>query len=300
VPAPLVSIVVVTYNSAAHLEALANSIPVAARDVTYELVIVDNASTDDTVPRARKLWPGATVIDCDENRGYAAGLNAGIAVARGSEAVLLCNPDIDMGGGMVPQLLGGLARPNAGCSAPRITDRDGALVFSLRRDQSVRRVLGEALIGGTRACRYSQWSQIVGDRAEYSHAHTVDWASGAVLMVSRECIDSVGPWDESFFMYSEEVDFQLRAREHGFVTWYIPDAVAVHSGGDLHSSGSLWATQMRNKVRLFRRRHNAVHTLVYRGAWVFYEALRITRERGIHREGLRALLRPLDRPITVP
>ncbi|MCU1429533.1 MAG: Polypeptide N-acetylgalactosaminyltransferase 5 [Actinomycetia bacterium] len=297
-PEPVVSIVVVTYNSAAHLEAFAASVADAARDIPYELVVADNASTDGSVDLIRALVPDAIVVQCDENRGYAAGLNAGIAAARGSEAVLVCNPDVRLGGGAVPQLLGALTRTGAGVSAPRITNESGALMYSLRRDQSVRRVLGEAVIGGTRACRFANWSQIVGDEAAYRYPHTVDWASGAVLMLSRACLEAVAPWDESFFMYSEEVDFQLRAREHGFQVWYVPDAVALHTGGDLHASGWLWAMQMRNKVRLFRRRHNPLHTAVYRVSWMFYEAIRAPVGNGIHRQGLRALVGRLEAPRT--
>jgi N-acetylglucosaminyl-diphospho-decaprenol L-rhamnosyltransferase len=293
VPEPVVSVVVVTYNSAPQLERFAASIPAAARDIRYEVIVVDNASTDDTVARVRELLPDARVIAGTDNRGYAAGLNAGIAVSNGTEAVLVCNPDIELGGGMIAQLLGALARPGAGVSAPRTTDEHGGLRYSQRRDQSVRRVLGEAVLGGTRACHYADWSQIVGDADEYTYAHTVDWASGAVLMISRECLDAVGEWDERFFMYSEEVDFQLRAREAGFDVWYVPDAVARHAGGDLHRSGALWGIQMANKVRLFRRRHNPVHTAVYRASWMFYETLRLPVGNGIHRDGLRALLVPL-------
>jgi GT2 family glycosyltransferase len=294
VPDPIVSIIVVTYNSAARLDGLAESIPSAARDIAYEVIVVDNASSDDTVERVRDRLPEATVVEREANRGYAAGLNAGIAVARGTEAIVVCNPDIVMGGGMIPQLLGALSRPNAGVSAPRTTDDTGHLRYSLRRDQSVRRVLGEAVLGGTRACHYPDWSQIVGDDQEYTYAHTVDWASGAVLMISRPCLDAVGPWDESFFMYSEEVDFQRRAREAGFDVWYVPNAVARHTGGELHESRDLWAVQMENKVRLFRRRHNVLHTTAYRASWMLYETIRLPVGNGIHVAGLRALFGSQD------
>jgi hypothetical protein len=66
----------------------------------------------------------------------------------------------------------------------------------------------------------------------------------------------------------------------------------VHVGGDLHTSGALWSIQMRNKVRLFGRRHSRVHTAAYRASWVFYEAVRAPVGGGIHRAGLRALVTP--------
>jgi len=294
VPDPSVSIVVVTYNSARHLDGFVEMLDAAAGAVAYELVVADNTSSDGSPDVVRARRPDAVVVETGANRGYAAGVNAGIAVARGRDAVLVCNPDVRLGTGAVGHLLDALARPGAGITAPRTTTEDGRLVHSVRRDATVRRVVGEAVLGGTRACRFAAWSQMVGDAREYGYAHTVDWASGAALMCARRCLDAVGPWDETFFLYSEEVDFQLRAREHGFDVWFVPEATAVHRGGDLHASAHLWAMQMRNKVRLFGRRHGPVHTAAYRASWVLYEAIRAPVGNGIHRAGLRALLEPLD------
>jgi GT2 family glycosyltransferase len=286
---PAVSVAVVTHDSRRHLEPFIAALPEAAADVGYELVVADNASTDGSAALAQDLRPDAVVVAGTENRGYAAGVNVAIRAARGRDAVLVCNPDVRLGAGSIPSLLEALGRPRAGVVAPRTTSENGALLYSLRRDQTVRRVLGEAIIGGSRARHFPTWSQIVGDEREYATAHTVDWASGAVLMCGRGCLDDVGPWDESFFMYSEEVDFQLRARELGYYTWYEPAASAVHVGGDLHASASLWSIQMRNKVRLFARRHSRVHTAAYRASWMLYEAIRAPLGDGIHRDGLRAL-----------
>ncbi|MCU1428492.1 MAG: Polypeptide N-acetylgalactosaminyltransferase 5 [Actinomycetia bacterium] len=261
--------------------------------------MVDNASGDGSADLARHLRPDAKIVKTGENCGYAAGVNAGIATSTGRRAVLVCNPDVRLGHSAIPSLLAALARPGAGISAPRTTRPDGQLVYSLRRDATVRRVLGEAVLGGTRACRVASLSQVVGDRREYESSHPVAWAAGSVLMCSRACLDAVGPWDESFFMYAEEVDFQMRAREHGFSVWYTPDATAVHVGGDLHRSRQLWALQMRNRVRLFARRHNRLHTAGFRAACVLNEVIRIPVGGGIHRAGLQALLGPLDEGIEI-
>jgi GT2 family glycosyltransferase len=294
VAGPSVSVLVVTHDSAALLPAFLDALVDGAAGVEHELVVADNASSDGSADLVRRLRPDATVVDVGDNRGYAAGVNAGLTAVRGSDAVLVCNPDVRLGASAVLRLREALGRPGVGVSAPRTTTTTGRLVPSLRRDATVRRVLGEAVLGGTRASRYADWSQIIGDDEAYTVAHAVEWASGAVLLCSRVCLDAVGPWDESFFLYSEEVDFQLRARELGFTIWYEPDATAVHDGGALHTSPDLWALQMRNKVRLFRRRHGAVHTAAYRGAWVAYETIRLPVGNGIHRRGLRALLSPLD------
>jgi len=298
VAGPSVSVLVVTHDSASQLPGFFDALADGAAGVEHEVVVADNASRDGSPDLVRMLRPDANVVAVGDNRGYAAGVNAALAVARARDAVLVCNPDVRLGASAIGRLRAALARPGVGVSAPRTTTATGRLVPSLRRDATVRRVLGEAVLGGTRASQYAGWSQIVGDAASYDVPHAVEWASGAVLLCSRACVDAVGPWDESFFMYSEEVDFQLRARERGFTVWYQPDATAVHEGGALHTSRELWALQMRNKVRLFRRRHGALHTAAYRGAWVAYETIRLPVGNGIHRSGLRALLSPLDGKVT--
>jgi GT2 family glycosyltransferase len=288
---PAVSVVVVTYNSRGWLSAFIDALAPAVGGVAYELVVVDNGSTDDSVDLVRRLRPDAVVVPAGQNRGYAAGVNLGVSMSTARDAVLVCNPDVRLAPESVPRLLDGLSRPGVGVSAPRTTSDDGELVYSLRRDATLCRKLGEAILGGTRACRFRSLSQVVGNDDDYERAHAVDWAVGAVLMCSRACIDAVGPWDESFFLYAEEVDFQMRVRERGYAVWYVPDATAVHVGGDLHRSAKLWTLQTINGVRLYARRHNRAQVLAYWAACVLYEAVRVGREGGIHRAALRGLLR---------
>ncbi|MDP8961599.1 MAG: hypothetical protein M3N32_08300, partial [Actinomycetota bacterium] len=110
--------------------------------------------------------------------------------------------------------------------------------------------------------------------------------------ISRRCLEQVGPWDETFFLYAEETEFALRARDAGFVLRYVPDAVATHLGGDRHTSSRLWALLAVNRVRLYSRRHGPVRTAAFWAAVALNEALRALAGRGVHRAALRALLRP--------
>ena len=284
----MISVVVVTYNSARHVAGFVDAFTGSTAGVNTQLVVVDNASSDETVALVRAAAPDALVVELTRNAGYAAGINAGIAAAPGDGPVLVCNLDVRLEPGSLQRLATALTG-RTGITAPKLLDADGGLSYSLRRDATVRRALGEAVLGGTRARNFRNWGQIVGDEREYASTHAVEWATGAVLMLSRECIADVGPWDESFFLYSEEVDYCLRAREAGFEVRYVPDAVAHHEGGDLHRSPALWSLQMRNKVRLFRRRHGALHTAAYRGALALYELVRAPASP-VHRQGLRVLL----------
>ena len=283
-----VAVVTVTYNSADALSPFLSSLPGAFADVPYALVVADNSSRDDSVAIVREHDAAATVLQLPTNDGYAAGINAAIAAAPRTDAVLIANPDTRLQRGCIGSLLAALDEPGVGITVPRLVDEHNNLQYSLRRDATVARVLGEAFLGGRRARRYAHLSRVVGNDDAYGSTGEVEWASGALLLISRACLDACGPWDESFFLYSEEEEFEQRARRRGFRIRYVPDAHAVHVGGEMHRSPELWALGVVNSLRLYARDHGVLSTTAYRGALVCNELLRV---RGpAHRRALRALL----------
>jgi len=286
--APRITVAVVTYNSEEVIAGFLDALALAMADFDdYEVVVVDNCSRDATEEIVTSSAAHATWIPMATNAGYAAGINAAVAATR-SEAVLIANPDTRPAPGTGTRLWHAIEQPGVGIAAPRLVGEDGRLQHSLRRDATVMRVLGEALLGGTRASRFGRLSQVVGDDTEYEHSHDVEWASGALLLVSRACLDATGPWDESFFLYSEEEDFQQRARSLGFGVRYVADACAVHVGGEMHVAPALWALSVVNKLRLYARTHGSVATLAFRAALAWNEVVRVPRSPA-HRQALRAL-----------
>lgn len=286
-----VTVVIVTYCSAGVLPELLKSLPDALAHIDqWELIVADNASTDDTLEVVERLAPYARVIQVGRNAGYSAGLNAAVRTAAPSDAVLLLNPDTRPRKGFAAALLRSLGG-DVGIVVPRLLEQDGRVSHSLRRDPSVLRALGEAVLGGTRAGHYPRLGEVVRDDEQYRDGRYVDWASGAAQLIDRRCLDQAGLWDESFFLYSEETEFALRARDAGWKTYYQPDAVAVHIGGESSTSPNLWALLTRNRVRLFRRRHSALRTVLFWMSAVLNEALRAATGSATHRAGLQALLR---------
>ena len=189
------------------------------------------------------------------NAGYAAGINAAIEVAQRGTNVLVANPDVRLDAG-AGQLCGVATRSTrVGIAVPQLRDSTGELVFNIRRDATVCALSARrssAAIGlGAGAFRRD------GDGvAPYAQAGDVDWASGAVMAISRDCAERVGRWDESMWLYSEETDYCLRAREAGFRVRYVPDAQALHFGGDSGENPMLWTALTVNRIRLFERRHS--------------------------------------------
>lgn len=291
-----VAVLIVTWNSAAVLPGFLAALPEGMAGLDWRLVVADNDSADDTVRVLGELAPEATVVQTGRNAGYAGGVNAALGAAAGWEggyrAVLICNPDIRMRQGCGKLLVDALGT-RTGISVPLLYEegRDAPLP-SLRRESSVSRALGEAVIGNRRAGRFPRLSELVTDPAAYVRPTCADWATGALMALSADCLAACGPWDESFFLYSEETEYCLRARDLGFRTRLEPAAEAVHLGGDSRVSPRLWTLLTLNRVRLYRRRHGALATAAFRAAVLLREASRAALGRPASRAAAAALVRP--------
>ncbi|MET8047227.1 glycosyltransferase [Streptosporangium sp. NPDC005286] len=294
VPArPRLAVVIVTYSSGQVVEGCLRSLDAALAGAgPARVVVVDNASADDTVERVREAAPEAEVIQTGRNAGFAAGVNAGIAAADGCD-VLVLNPDIRLAPGSVLLLRQALAVPGTGIAAPHLTAETGELHLSLRRRPTVLRALGEALLGGHRAGRFHPLGELVVEPSAYGRPHTVDWVTGAAWMVSRACLDALGPLDERYFLYSEETEYMLRAGEAGFAVRYEPRAVAVHLGGEQSTSSRLWALSAANRVRMHRERYGRPRGQLMRLAVGLNELVRAVARGGAGGRRHRAALRQL-------
>lgn len=287
-----VVVVVVTYNSAGLVADLAASLPVGMDGVPWRLVVVDNASTDATVAAVREAVPDAVVVTMARNAGYAAGINEGAAQTGTGRALLVLNPDVRLSPGCVPALLAALDEPGVGVAVPRLLDGNGVLVPSMRREPTLLRAVGDAVLGAARAGRIAMLGEVVTDVDEYERAQPIDWAEGSTQLISGECWRRCGPWDESFFLYSEETDFHLRVHDHGFTTRYVPTAMAVHLGGDSTTSPRLWSMLVANRVKLFADRNGRVSSAAYWVALLVREGSRAALGRQTSRRAVRVLLSP--------
>jgi N-acetylglucosaminyl-diphospho-decaprenol L-rhamnosyltransferase len=287
-----VAVVVVTYNSARLVPDLIASLGPGLEGVDWQLIVADNASADDSVDTVRRLAPDATVVEMGRNAGYAAGINAAVAKAGPFTAVLVLNPDVRLTPGCVRTLLGVLRTEGTGIAVPLLEDGDGELIHTMRRAPSVRRVIGDALMGAVRAGRYPSLGEMVTDERLYTAERVADWAEGSTVLISAECWDRIAPWDESFFLYSEETDFALRAGDAGLATRFTPAAKAVHLEGDSKVSPALWTLLTLNKVRLYRRRHNALLGAAFWAALLVREGSRAVLGKGPSKLAVRSLLSP--------
>jgi N-acetylglucosaminyl-diphospho-decaprenol L-rhamnosyltransferase len=296
---PKIAIVLVTYNSAAVLEGCLQSLPDGARGVTLtDIVVADNASTDESVRIATESTMQVQSVQLERNAGYAAGFNAGLAVLDLGrlDAVLLLNPDCRLRPGCLAILAAALREPGRGITAPRLLNPDGSLQPTLRRMPTVGRALAEAMIGGERAGRIGTLGELVFDPVEHERAGPAAWVTGAAMLISTRCLAEVGPWDESFLLYSEETEFILRAADAGWSTWYEPEAEVEHIGGECATDPALAALLVVNKVRLFRRRRSQPAATAYYLVVLLGQAVRALAGGPTARAAVAALLRPSRRP----
>ncbi|GEN79710.1 glycosyltransferase [Actinotalea fermentans] len=271
---PAVHVVVVTYESADVLPTLLSSLDDGLAGVgSWHLTVVDNASTDGTPELVARLAPRALLVPMGRNAGYAAAINAGARHGAADEVLLVLNPDVRLYAGAVVALLDALADPRVGIAVPRLVGPDGATAPSLRRDPSVGRAWAEALLGGSRAARLG-WAEQVTEPEAYTSPRDADWATGAAMAISPACRSAVGDWDESFFLYSEEVDYCQRTRDVGLAVRYVPDAVATHLSGPYGGDVDLWRLVVRNRLTLFARRHSRASAAAFRAGVLVGQALR--------------------------
>ena len=288
---PRIAICVVTYNSADLIRDFASALPEGAAGTRWTLVVADNASQDDTLAQVTRWAPEAVVVETGANLGYAGGVNAAVRAAGEHDAYLIVNADVRLGAGCVSTLFAAL-RPGVGIVVPQLLDERGELIWSMRREPSVLRAWADAVLGAERAGKLAALGEMVTDRTLYTSARPVDWAEGSTQLIGADCWRECGEWDESLFLYSEETEYDLRARDHGFLTWYEPHAVATHLEGGSAGSPRQWSLLVANRVRLFRMRHGRVATGLVWLAVAAREASRALLGKATSVAAIRDLVNP--------
>jgi GT2 family glycosyltransferase len=247
---PELAAVVVTYNGMPHLERALESVS------GLETVVVDHGSSDGTVDAVRRA--GVRLVE-QENLGLAAGWNRGIRETSAPWIVVLNSDAWLVGDGAEKLVRFAAGTPRAGWVAPRLLNPDGSLQPSVRGFPTPWRIATEYLFLRKLAPRSRLVNAFYAGGFGHDEIREVEFAKAAAFLLRREAWEAVGPFDEAFFLFSEETDWSYRARQAGWRTLFFPEAEAVHVGGASwrRESAALFREQVRGHLR-FLLKHRGV------------------------------------------
>lgn len=218
------SVVIVSFESAPELEACLTSLRMAVDEarLALELVVVDNASTDDSVAIVQALAPDAVIIVNETNVGFARAVNAGLERTTG-ELILLLNPDTVVNGPAIRACAQRLKEPAVGVVAPMLRNADGSRQRSWHEFPTCWRAFLDIFppLAFIRIAR----------RRILNAPHSPEWVIGAFMMSRPDVFAMVGSLDERSFMYTEDMDWCYRARRAGFRIELLRDVEVIHLGG---------------------------------------------------------------------
>jgi len=271
------SIIIVSWNVKDDLRDCLRSVEDNRPSCEYEVVVIDNASTDGTARMVGSDFPRVTLVANEENRGFAAANNAGIARAEG-RYVLFLNPDTIVHPGSLDTLIKFMDdNEDAGVCGPKLLYADGTLQPSVRRFPTLRGVLHCYTILRVVPIFHGQYKKWRMMDFRHDRRMDVDQVMGAALMARRSVVEDIGGMDEDFFMYYEEVDLCYRLKKAGWRIVFIPDAVITHRGGR-----SIKQVPVRKRIMTLRsilifmrkhrgRRTTAAFNLVFKPAVVLQD-----------------------------
>jgi GT2 family glycosyltransferase len=238
---PELAVVIVNYNAGPELASALQSVADEIGSRGWEAVVVDNASIDGSSDLALVVAPHARVVRNAVNVGFGRGVNQGVAAST-APVILVMNPDCRLEHGALAMMRAELeGRQRCAIVGPRVLDPDGSEQGSARGDPDML----TGLFGRTGLLRNLLPSSSVSRRNVVTNGQsaTVDWVSGACMLVRRAAFDEVGGFDARYFLYWEDADLCRRLRARGHEIRYVPAATAVHRVG--HSSKTARAASIK-------------------------------------------------------
>ena len=254
-----ISVAIVSYNTRDLLRECLRSLQAHSDEANLEIIVIDNASRDDSAQMVQQEFPAVKLIQSAHNSGYGAANNRALENARG-EYVWILNSDTTVESGALSVMLDWMREhPRCGAIGTRLILADGATQNSYHFDLSWHAVFAEQFyldkLLPSQRYTVSDWKR---------GARAVPYLCGASLLVRRAAWHQLGGFDESYFMYFEDIDLCARLRQAGWELWYLPEANVHHHLGA--SSERDWRDRARmvahyNRGRLrFLMRHRALKT----------------------------------------
>jgi N-acetylglucosaminyl-diphospho-decaprenol L-rhamnosyltransferase len=259
------AIITVSTNESHWLRPCLSTVFAHVRDVSADVVVVDNDSRDGTAELVAAEFPDARVV-WSRNLGFGHANNRGVMTCH-ARYVLFLNPDTEILEGSFAELVRMMdARPTVGLVGVRQVTPDGRLDKTIRRFPNALRALGDALLA-ERLSRRPHWlGERELDEASYDREFVCDWTSGSFMLVRREAIESAGYLDERYFLYSEETDLCRRIKAAGWEIRHLPQMTILHHDGKAGVNPRIHSLDAYNRRMYARKFLSPAHRAAYIGA----------------------------------
>ncbi len=272
-----VSVIIVNWNTREYLRNCLDSVFATVRQIEIEVIVVDNASSDDSVSVVEREFPQVKLIKNESNRGFAAANNQGMKAARGRYVLLLNSDTIVLDEALDATVRFADSEPQAAVVGCRVVNPDRTLQAT--------GFMYPSLLNMVLSCTYLYKlfprSRFFGRERmtwwDRDDVREVDVVTGCFMLVRREAIEQVGGMDEAFFMYGEETDWCYRFKQAGWKMLFAPAGQIIHYGGASSRQRRVeMAIQLRRSILLFIRKHQGrLAYVLARGLTALYFLLRI-------------------------
>ncbi len=258
------SIIIVNYNVKEFLENLLVSLTPALSEISAEIIVVDNASTDGSSEMLQKKFPSVIPITNKQNVGFAKANNLALRVARG-KYILLLNPDTIVNENTLREMLSFMeSHEEVGLAGCKILNSDGTLQLACRRGfpgpwTSFCKVSGLSSMF-PKSKLFARYNLTYLDE---NKSYEVDAVSGAYMMIRKTVYDKIGGLDEQFFMYGEDLDLCYRVQKSGAKVYYVHSAQIIHFKGESTKRSNINEPRIfYDAMRIFVRKHFASYLLI--------------------------------------
>jgi N-acetylglucosaminyl-diphospho-decaprenol L-rhamnosyltransferase len=270
------AVVIVNYNTGLYLERCLRSLEAHRGNLEMDVLVIDNASADDSHTKAVEAHPWVRLIANPANRFLSPAWNQALEETS-APFVLFFNPDAEWWLGTLADYVRVAAEhPQAGIVGPMVRNADGTVYPSGRPFPSVTDAVGHAFLGAfSSGNRYTRRYHL--DGWDRSTERVVDWVSGASMLIRRDALEEVGVFDEGFPLYAEELDMATRMKAAGWQVLFTPEVEILHEGGVSIGRSRAATVQHSRSIYRYYRKHRATgwRRLLLPFAWA---ALRLRAE----------------------
>ncbi|WP_407557789.1 glycosyltransferase family 2 protein [Winogradskyella sp. 4-2091] len=264
------SVVILNYNVRYFLEACLKSVEVAIASIDAEIIVIDNNSSDDSCEMVKQLFPSIKLIENKENLGFSKGNNIGVAEAKG-EYLCILNPDTIVAENTFIKLLKfSNAKQNLGIVGCQLIDGTGNYLPESKRNVPTPKVALKKVLGKV--------DDYYANNIDSDKTGKVDILVGAFMWLKKEVYEAVKGFDESYFMYGEDIDLSYKIKKAGYDNYYFGETTVIHFKGESTFKDAKYAKRFYGAMQIFYKKHFKQNMLFNFIVWLGIKMARVTRK----------------------